>query len=280
MNYLAHAYLSSNQQEILVGNMISDFVKGKTKFNYPPGIQKGIALHRAIDEFTDTHPATKKAAAFFRPAYRLYSGAFVDVVYDHFLALDTNQFKTADDLQKFTDGVYKTLEQKISLLPLRFQKILTYMKQHGGPLLKEIIVSDAGSTDTTRQLAADAGVTVVVSPQKGRAAQMNYGATVASGDILYFIHADTFPPPSFGSDISKAIVDGFNFGRYRTQFDSDKMTLKLNAFFTRFDLFVCYGGDQTLFMTRVFFVKLYGFEGNMRIMEDYDLVVRGGVEVG
>ena len=71
MNYLAHAYLSFNQQEILVGNMISDFVKGKTKFNYPEGIQKGIALHRAIDEFTDTHPATKEAAAFFRPAYRL-----------------------------------------------------------------------------------------------------------------------------------------------------------------------------------------------------------------
>lgn len=130
MNYLAHAYLSFNQQEILVGNMISDFVKGKTKFNYSPGMQNGIMLHRAIDEFTDTHPATKEAAAFFRPAYRLYSGAFVDVVYDHFLALDTNEFKTADDLQKFTDGVYKTLEQKISLMPLRFQKIFPYMKQH------------------------------------------------------------------------------------------------------------------------------------------------------
>ncbi len=65
MNYLAHAYLSFNQPEIFLGNMISDFVKGKTKFGYPPGIQNGIALHRAIDEFTDAHPATKKAAAFF-----------------------------------------------------------------------------------------------------------------------------------------------------------------------------------------------------------------------
>ena len=130
MNYLAHAYLSYNQPEILVGNMISDFVKGKTKFDYSPGIQNGIMLHRAIDEFTDSHPATKNAAAFFRPAYRLYSGAFVDVVYDHFLALDTNEFKTADDLQNFTAGVYKTLEEKLSLLPLRFQKIFPYMKQH------------------------------------------------------------------------------------------------------------------------------------------------------
>ena len=130
MNYLAHAYLSFNQPEILAGNMISDFVKGKTKFNYPPGIQNGISLHRAIDEFTDTHPATKKAAGFFRPAYRLYSGAFVDVVYDHFLALDTNEFKDPEVLQNFTEHVYNILEEKIPLLPLRFQNTFPHMKQH------------------------------------------------------------------------------------------------------------------------------------------------------
>ncbi len=102
MNYVAHAYLSFNQPEILVGNMISDFVKGKTKFNYSPGIQNGITLHRAIDEFTDAHPATKRAKEFFRPAYRLYSGAFVDIVYDHFLSLDTKEFKDSTYLQNFT----------------------------------------------------------------------------------------------------------------------------------------------------------------------------------
>ena len=130
MNYLAHAYLSFNQPEILVGNMISDFIKGKTKFNYPPGIQKGIALHRAIDEFTDAHPATKKAAAFFRPAYRLYSGAFVDVVYDHFLALDTNEFKNSTTLQNFTGQVYNILAENFYLLPQRFQNFFSHMKQY------------------------------------------------------------------------------------------------------------------------------------------------------
>ena len=130
MNYLAHAYLSFDQPDILAGNMISDFVKGKTKYNYTAGIQKGIALHRAIDEFTDAHPATKKAATFFKPAYRLYSGAFVDVAYDHFLALDTNAFKAPGDLQNFTTMVYETLEEKISLLPPNFQKIFPYMKQY------------------------------------------------------------------------------------------------------------------------------------------------------
>ena len=64
MNFLAHAYLSFGQPEILVGNMISDFVKGKKKFDYPGGIQAGMQLHRAIDTFTDAHPATKEAAIF------------------------------------------------------------------------------------------------------------------------------------------------------------------------------------------------------------------------
>ena len=130
MNYLAHAYLSFDQPEILVGNMISDFVKGKTKFTYPPGIQNGIMLHRAIDEFTDVHPVTNKASAFFRPAYRLYAGAFVDVVYDHFLALDKNEFKDSQALQNFTLRVYKTLDENILLLPQRFQNTFPHMKQH------------------------------------------------------------------------------------------------------------------------------------------------------
>src|ERR1700744_5259410 len=92
MNYLAHAYLSFNQPEILVGNMISDFVKGKKRFDFNTTIQKGIALHRSIDTFTDDHAATKKAKEFLKPAVGLYAGAFIDVVYDHFLALDKNEF--------------------------------------------------------------------------------------------------------------------------------------------------------------------------------------------
>ena len=67
MNYLAHAYLSFGHKEVLTGNMISDFVKGKARFQYPEGIQKGIMLHRAIDDFTDTHPATAIAKEIFRP---------------------------------------------------------------------------------------------------------------------------------------------------------------------------------------------------------------------
>ena len=128
MNYLAHAYLSFDQEEILVGNLISDFVKGKKKFTYPEGIQKGITLHRAIDTFTDDHEATRLAKEIFKPAYRLYSGAFIDVVYDHFLANDANEF-SSESLRNFSERVYLILEGQFEYLPEGFARMFPYMKR-------------------------------------------------------------------------------------------------------------------------------------------------------
>ena len=127
INYLAHAYLSFNDPRILVGNIISDFVKGKKKFDYPYDIQHGIALHRMIDTFTDAHAATKEAKEFFRPHYRLYSGAFIDVVYDHFLATDENEFSETS-LYNFSQQVYSSLEKNQQWLPERFVLMFPYMK--------------------------------------------------------------------------------------------------------------------------------------------------------
>jgi acyl carrier protein phosphodiesterase len=92
MNYLAHAYLSFEITDITIGNMISDFVKGKQKLDYPIAIQQGIMLHRFIDSFTDSHAVTRQAKSFFKEAYGLYAGPLVDVVYDHFLANDPLRF--------------------------------------------------------------------------------------------------------------------------------------------------------------------------------------------
>lgn len=129
MNYLAHAYLSFGQPEILAGNLISDFVKGKKKFDYPTGIQQGITLHRVIDAFTDQHEATKEAKEFFRPHYRLYSGAFVDVLYDHFLATDENEF-SEKSLYEFSVGVYSSIDKYQLWLPERFAAMFPYMKNY------------------------------------------------------------------------------------------------------------------------------------------------------
>lgn len=129
MNYLAHAYLSFNKPGILVGNMISDFVKGRKKYDYPEHIQQGISVHREIDQFTDTHPATKEAKEIFRPAYRLYAGPLMDVVYDHFLALDENEF-TDETLKAFTGNTYAVLDRYADHFPERFNMMYPYMKAH------------------------------------------------------------------------------------------------------------------------------------------------------
>lgn len=127
MNLLAHAYLSFNRPEILAGNMISDYVKGKKKFDYPQGIQDGMQLHRAIDEFTDGHEITYRAKQYFKADYRLYAGAFVDVLYDHFLANDTNQFLDDAALNNFCQLTYNQLQLNSTLFPLPFQKMMPYM---------------------------------------------------------------------------------------------------------------------------------------------------------
>lgn len=129
MNYLAHAYLSFNQPGILVGNMVSDFIKGKKKYDYPAAVQQGIRLHRAIDTFTDDHTATKEAKQAFKPYVGLYAGAFMDVVYDHFLACDENEFTDAS-LAAFANSTYNTLYNNEAVLPPAFAAMLPYMRRH------------------------------------------------------------------------------------------------------------------------------------------------------
>lgn len=127
MNYLAHAYLSFGDPDILTGNMISDFVKGKKKFDYPDRIQMGIALHRKIDEYTDTHPATRQAKEFLKDAAGLYAGPFVDIIYDHFLALDGYEFEEGS-LAVFAQHTYEQLEIYEKWLPEKIRQFFFYMR--------------------------------------------------------------------------------------------------------------------------------------------------------
>jgi acyl carrier protein phosphodiesterase len=129
VNYLAHAYLSFGEPQIETGNLISDFVKGKKKYDYPPRILAGINLHRLIDDFTDSHPINKKTAVIFKPAYGLYASAFLDVVYDHFLARELSQNAEAP-FEAFTHEVYAHIERFTDILPSVFNNIFPYMKQH------------------------------------------------------------------------------------------------------------------------------------------------------
>ncbi len=146
--------------------------------------------------------------------------------------------------------------------------------RYGGDLLEEVIVVDAPSRDQTAAKAREAGARVIVSDCPGRASQMNAGARVASGDILYFIHADVRIHPDYTQDIRQALAEGFTLGCYRYQFDSPRLVLRINTFFQRFDRIWSRGGDQTLFISKADFVALGGFREDHRVMEDYEFIIR------
>lgn len=126
MNFLAHAYLSFGYKPVLIGNLISDFVKGKKRFTYPESVQAGISLHRKIDNFTDTHPATAKAVELLRSEAGRYAPVFIDIIYDHFLARDEKEFP-GNSLLKFADESYAILSANESILPPKFRQMLPYM---------------------------------------------------------------------------------------------------------------------------------------------------------
>ena len=138
----------------------------------------------------------------------------------------------------------------------------------------EIIVADGGSTDGTRALARRAGATVVRSPRKGRAAQLNYGASRATGDILYFLHADSYPPPGFVADLRRARQQGYGSGCYRLAFDHGHWFLRFSAWCTRLPLLLLRFGDQSLFVQRELFAQVGGFREDLLVMEDQEIVRR------
>lgn len=154
------------------------------------------------------------------------------------------------------------------------EAIIPYLFSIQQKSVVEIIVSDAGSTDNTVEIAKKNGVVTLISPVKGRAGQMNYATQFATGNILYFVHADSRPPLSFYTDIEAALAKGYNCGCYRSQFDSKSILLKVNAFFTRFNVLFCRGGDQTIFVTKELFESVGAYKNEMLIMEDYDFLER------
>lgn len=127
MNFLAHAFLSFGNSDILVGNMIADMVKGKQINDYPLSIQRGIHIHRQIDAFTDNHPATQYAANYLRPSVGKYAGAFLDVAYDHCLALD-KQYEPKEGWNSFSQKSYKQIESYADILPSKFCSMFMYMR--------------------------------------------------------------------------------------------------------------------------------------------------------
>jgi rSAM/selenodomain-associated transferase 2 len=143
-----------------------------------------------------------------------------------------------------------------------------------GSIKSEILVCDGQSTDATAIIAAKSGARVIHCPQRGRAAQMNEGAKHARGDILYFLHADTLPPPGFCRHIEHALEKGAEAGCFRLTFDDPSPVLRFYSWFTRFGSQLIRFGDQSLFVRRDVWHSTGGFRNELMVMEDYDLASR------
>jgi len=126
MNFLAHIYLSGDNEGVTIGNFIADGIKGKKYKKYPLEIQKGILLHRGIDSFTDQHPTVRKSTRRLHKNYGHYSGVIVDILYDHFLAKNWNNYHEVP-LDIYVQNFYQLLRDNFEVLPARIQRLMPYM---------------------------------------------------------------------------------------------------------------------------------------------------------
>ncbi len=123
MNFLAHLYLSGNDEDIRLGNFIGDYVKGNDYITYPEKVRKGILLHRKIDNFTDKHTIVRNHKTLFYPKYHKYSGVVTDILYDHFLSTHWNRFSD-EPFNDYIDRIYEWINTNVERLPLDMQKII------------------------------------------------------------------------------------------------------------------------------------------------------------
>jgi len=156
----------------------------------------------------------------------------------------------------------------------RIGSLIDYLLANKGDCIIEIIVVDGGSSDRTIEILQNKKVKYKKLENACRAKQLNYGASMATGEVFYFVHADTYPPKTFTECIKSAIFNGFTSGCCAYEFDSNKKTLKLNSFFTQFKGFHTGGGDQTLFVTKAIYNRLEGFNSEYTIMEDFEFTKR------
>ena len=131
MNHLAHVFLSGNDEDLMAGNLIADFMTGKETRLCAPKFLRGIQLHYAIDVFTDAHPVVKESTKLLHPYHHKYAPVVVDVFYDYFLARNWHiyapQMNVDTDMRAFINNTYQILQKNRAELPEKLAQPLPNM---------------------------------------------------------------------------------------------------------------------------------------------------------
>lgn len=138
----------------------------------------------------------------------------------------------------------------------------------------EIIVVDGGSNDGSLKEIQNHQKILLVHSEKGRAKQLNAGAKVTSGSLLYFLHCDSFPPKNFDLYVLEQVQNGNQAGCFRMKFDHSHPVLFVSQWFTRVNHLSCRGGDQSLFVTKELFNEIGGYDESYIIYEDNEIIKR------
>ncbi|MFD2891234.1 ACP phosphodiesterase [Flavobacterium chuncheonense] len=128
MNFLAHIYLSGDQDLVKIGNFMADGIRGNSYLKFPKEIQKGILLHREIDTYTDAHPIWRESKHRLHNRYGHYSGVIIDIFYDHFLAKNWSNYSNIP-LEDYVSHFYSILESNYDYLSEKTKKIMPAMMQ-------------------------------------------------------------------------------------------------------------------------------------------------------
>ncbi|WP_026730070.1 ACP phosphodiesterase [Flavobacterium denitrificans] len=126
MNFLAHIYLSGDNDLIKIGNFMADGIRGKQFEHFPKDVQKGILLHRFIDTYTDSHDIFRQSTKRLHEKYHHYAGVIVDIIYDHFLAKNWTKYSD-ENLENFINRFYTSLDDNYSILTEKTQGLMPYM---------------------------------------------------------------------------------------------------------------------------------------------------------
>ncbi len=126
MNFLAHIYLSGDNDLIKIGNFMADGIRGKQFEHFPEDVQKGIILHRFIDTYTDSHDIFRQSTKRLHEKYHHYAGVVVDIIYDHFLAKNWTKYSD-ENLEDFINRFYSSLHKNYDILTEKTQGLMPYM---------------------------------------------------------------------------------------------------------------------------------------------------------